>query len=106
MKIRIDEGGECPVILNHKRINDIHKTVQYGFDFFRIYVLSRRTENHALGTALEIEISVLVEHSHIPGSEPSVLREHGIRRLLILIVSEENIIPFDENLARNILRVG
>ncbi len=40
MKVRIYERRKSSVILNNKGINDIRETVEDGFDFFRIYVLS------------------------------------------------------------------
>ena len=96
---RMDGGADFTVSFIHHDILHPVNGHELCFQFFGIDVFTVAEDDQIFGAAGDIQISVLIQISQIPGAEPSVFRDHLCGRLGILVISQHHTIAFYKDLA-------
>ena len=103
--IELDKSHEPSVPFHDKGLADIFHIVDDILYFLRIYILSGRSENHVVETALDIIPALVVDRRKVIGPEPAVISEYGTRPLRVLVIAKHHIVAFRHNLTFACLRI-
>ena len=104
--VGMDEAHELVVALDDDALVDHHHRVELVFDLLGIDVLSVGAEKHVLDASADEDVALTVDGGEVAGVKPSVLVEHGVAGLGILVVAQHDVRAAREDLARHVGWVG
>ncbi len=103
--VRIDESHNLSVSVHYQTFRHERHVVEFSLDFLRIYILTRRCQNHGLGPAAQEQGAVRISCAHIAGMQPAILIKHCCGGFRILIISFHHVRAAHTYLSRDILRI-
>ena len=101
----IDQCHQTAVALYYHTLVEDGIGANLVFRLFREYVLAIRGENHVFLSALDIKEAIIIHNAQVASTHPAIGMDDLIRCLLILVITQHDMLPFDKNLSRNIHRV-
>ena len=105
VEIWMNQTDELVTLLNHYAFADECQGVELIFDFLRIDVLARCTQEHVLAAAFDEHIAISVHRAEVACMIPAFLVEGSSSSFLVLVIAEHHVRTLCQNLAWYILWV-
>ena len=105
LHVRVNQRYELVIALQYDALVYHCQGIEFVLYFFRIDILTVRTEKHVLAASLDEYVAVTIHGAEVTGMIPSVLIDGLLGSFLILIVTQHHVRTLSQNLSWYILWV-
>ena len=103
--LELDQRDQAAVALDHQALADALHAVDHVLDLLRVDVFAGGAHDHVAEASADGVAALFVDAGEVAGVEPAVLREDGLRALIVLVVAHHHVRALDRDLAQAGLRI-